>query len=440
MQSYQEVLAYLFSRLPMYQRIGGAAYKADLQTTLALDLAMGHPHSAFPSVHIAGTNGKGSVSHLLASVFQEAGYRTGLYTSPHLVDFRERIRVNGRLVPEKVVVDFVRANRQLFEELSPSFFEMTVALAFWYFKEEEVDVAVIETGMGGRLDSTNILVPVCSVITNIGLDHTRFLGDNLEQIAAEKAGIIKEGVPVVVGETQPETRPLFEKLAREKQADISFADQHYRVDPLPEISKRLRTFRVNDLQTGVGYKMETSLLGLYQRKNLATLFRTIDVLRGSDWIIRKQDVETGVREVSRNTGLLGRWQVLREHPLVVADVAHNREGIAEVAYQIRSIPYKRLHLVLGMVNDKDPADLLAQFPEDAQYYFTQPSIPRAMELGILVRAAEKIGIRGLAVPLVSDAVTKALETAGRDDMVYIGGSTFVVADLLASGLFPSSRV
>ncbi len=426
---YEEVTRFLFSRLPVYQRTGSASYKIDLSVTQALDAYFGHPHRHYPTLHIAGTNGKGSVSHMLASVLQHAGYRTGLYTSPHLKDFRERIRINGTPVSEEYIVRFVREHHHLFDELSPSFFEITVAMAFQYFAEEQVDIAVIETGLGGRLDSTNIITPLCSVITNIGLDHTRFLGDTLPQIAAEKGGIIKERVPVVIGRTQPETAHVFRRIAADRRAPIRFADRHFRAVPLPASSWSCRRYRIEEEGEVRFPGLATDLPGDYQAENLQTVMQTLRLVENR-FSVEDTTVLRGLAEASRTTGLLGRWQVLEEKPLIVADTGHNGDALRRLVRQISSIPHRQLIMVTGFVRDKDIRQLLALLPSRAHYIFTQAAIPRALEAEELHRLARQHGLQGEVVRPVAAAVKRARAMAGTEDMIFIGGSTFVVAEAL----------
>ncbi len=414
----------------MYQRIGKAAYKADLATTLALDEYFEKPHKKFSTVHVAGTNGKGSVSHIIASVLQSAGYKTGLYTSPHLIDFRERIRINGRPVTKEFVVDFAARHRPVFERLSPSFFEMTVAMAFDYFARKKVDIAVIETGMGGRLDSTNIITPVVSVITNIGMDHTEFLGNSLEAIAGEKAGIIKTGIPVVIGEMQPETREVFTEKALRMGADISFATESYRFEYAMLTNQGLQSLNIEGTGQGRGdwKQLETDLLGFYQQKNAVTVLRTIDVLIEQGYHISREDIYSGFSKVVPATGLLGRWQIVGRNPLIVLDTAHNISGISNVLNQIRATPHRHLHMVTGFVNDKNTDEILRMFPPDARYYFTMASIPRSLDADELYSRALAAGLSGKAYKTVPEAVAAAVTAAGPNDLIFVGGSTFVVAD------------
>jgi dihydrofolate synthase/folylpolyglutamate synthase len=415
----------------MYQRVGKAAYKTHLNSTLALDEYFGHPHTRFESIHIAGTNGKGSVAHMLASVLQSAGYRQGLYTSPHLKDFRERIRVDGKMIPEDAVISFVRDHRDILEEIKPSFFEMTVAMAFDHFAKENVEIAVIEVGMGGRLDSTNIITPEVSVITNIGMDHSLFLGNTLEKIAGEKAGIMKHGIPVIIGEYQEETGPLFMKYADRTGCPVFFAGSDYSID--------LSTLNQHGRQVMQVYRsgkswlrdLEVDLLGVYQRKNVITSLKAIELLNGSGrWNLDEDAIRKGMQQVTGITGLRGRWEVLSHNPLIVCDTAHNREGIREVVSQIKQTPWKNLHIILGFVDDKDPVGILRQFPPEALFYFTQASIPRAMDKEKLAMEALTLGIQGQVCMSPASALALAREKAEEHDMIFIGGSTFVVAEVL----------
>jgi dihydrofolate synthase/folylpolyglutamate synthase len=428
--TYPETVDYLFSLLPAYHRVGKPAYKGNLDNTLELDRCFGHPHRKFRSVHVAGTNGKGSVSHMTASVLQEAGFRTGLYTSPHLKDFRERIKVDGIMIPEEEVIRFVEQHDGLVRRISPSFFELTVAMAFDLFARLEVDVAVIEVGMGGRLDSTNIITPVLSVITNIGHDHMEFLGSTLEAVAGEKAGIIKEGVPVIIGETQNETREVFIRRAGEMNAPIIFADSRYSCTLgkiFPESA--MRRYSLTGMNDGVTLRGETPLGGLAQQKNLQTAAAVAESL-SAEFGLSRDHFLRGVGGVVENTGLMGRWQVLSRSPLTICDTGHNREGLEYVMRQVRATAKGKLHMVIGFVNDKDLGSVLPLFPKNAVYYFTRASVPRALDETMLMAAAEGFGLRGSAYPTVADAVAAARAAAAARDMIFIGGSTFVVADAL----------
>jgi len=428
--NYQETIQFLFSQLPMYQRIGKAAYKANLDNTLALDSYFNHPHRQFKSIHVAGTNGKGSVSHMLASVLMEAGYRVGLYTSPHLKDFRERIKVNGQMITEEYVVDFIANHGAIFNEVKPSFFEMTVAMAFQYFATEKVDVAVIEVGLGGRLDSTNIITPELAVITNIGLDHTDLLGNSLKSIALEKAGIIKPGAPVLIGEAHGETKGVFIEKAREQGAPLSFADELYKVDPMGIVNRGLRLFAIEAQQRDWQCHVKLGLLGEYQAKNLATFFAAADILRGNGFAITELNTKSGLEKVVVNTSLLGRWQVLDENPLTICDTGHNAHGVEQVVKQLLNTPHNQLHIVFGVVGDKDVRQILALMPGKAQYYFSRASIPRALEAEQLKLLASEYGLHGNAYDSVREALDAARGNARQNDLIFIGGSTFVVADIV----------
>lgn len=391
----------------MYQRVGGIAYKKDLSNTILLANHLGNPQNKFKSIHVAGTNGKGSVSHMLASVLQESGYKVGLYTSPHLKDFRERIKINGELISEDYVVGFIEKHKTFFENQSLSFFEMTVGLAFEYFSQEKVDIAIIEVGMGGRLDSTNIIVPEISVITNIGMDHTAFLGHTLSAIAKEKAGIIKEKASVVIGETVPETKKVFEAMAKEKNAKITFAEALSFPD------------------------FETDLKGTYQLKNKQTVLAALMVLnQQNNFQIPEEKIKAGLNKVVSNTNLMGRWQVLQTAPKVICDTAHNKEGLAYVLKQLSEEKRNDLHIVLGFVSDKNQDEVLVMFPKAATYYFCRPAIPRGLDVTILKEKAIEIGLKGRAFKSVQEAYDTALKNSKREDLVFVGGSTFVVAEII----------
>jgi len=427
--NYEDTLKWMFNKLPMYQRIGGAAYKADLNNTILLLDHLNHPEKQFKTVHIAGTNGKGSVSHMLASILAECGYKTGLYTSPHLRDFRERIRINGQMISQEYVMDFVKRHVSKFEEMDLSFFEMTVGMAFQYFADEKVDVAIIETGMGGRLDSTNVIQPLLSVITNISLDHTQYLGTTLEAIAAEKAGIIKQGVLVVIGQTQAETTAVFENKALEMNAPIVFADRVFDANRLQTSDVQVQSFDVWKNSQLYFEELELPLLGAYQQKNLVTAICAADMLK-VHFQLDEKDIRYGLEAVVRNTGLSGRWQVVSRNPLAIADTGHNVDGIREVIYQIRLMQFNQLHFVLGMVNDKSIEDILQLLPRHATYYFCKADIPRGLDAEALASQAFEIGLRGRVYESVRSAYFSALNAARPDDLVFVGGSTFVVAEIV----------
>lgn len=430
--TYKESIDYLFTSAPMFQQLGGKAYKEGLSNTLALDEHFGHPHRHFKTIHIAGTNGKGSCSHIIASMLQASGYRVGLYTSPHLIDFRERIKVNGIPVSEQFVIDFIAKERSFFEPLYPSFFELTTALAFLYFAEQKVDIAVIEVGLGGRLDCTNIIHPLLSVITNISFDHTQFLGDTLEKIAGEKAGIIKRGVPVVIGETTPETRPVFSKKAAEMNAPIYWAEKEQQIISSQATDDGGRLFCTKDYGELYG-----ELGGLCQEKNANTVLCAVRQLKELHIITNcpltdQEDnvVRKGFRNVCESTGLMGRWQRLGTHPLIVCDTGHNVGGWQYISQQLKRIKCKRMHIVIGMVSDKDIRSVMAMMPKDAVYYFTKASVKRARDEKEVKAIGESQGLKGECYPNVETAYKKALENAEKDDFIFVGGSSFIVADLL----------
>ena len=425
--TYNEATTYLFNSAPLFQNIGAGAYKEGLSNTNALDRRYGHPHRSYRTIHVGGTNGKGSVSHTLAAILQCAGYKVGLYTSPHLADFRERIRVNGQMIPEQRVIDFVTEEKAFFEPLHPSFFELATALAFLYFKEEKVDVAVIEVGLGGRLDCTNIINPDLSVITNISKDHVQFLGDTPTQIAKEKAGIIKPETPVVIGETNNniEVRNVFITKSKEVDTSIKFADEE---------SEILHSFT----QAQGGRKYQTKNWGVFngelggdcQEKNTATILCAVQTLIEQGYNIKDKHVHEGIAKVCSLTGLMGRWQRLGNEPLAICDTGHNIGGMQYIVGQLASTPHERLHFVIGMVNDKDIDSVLGILPKDAEYYFTQASVQRALSAESLAIKAGKVGLKGVVITDVKEAYRKARQKATKDDLIFVGGSTFVVADLL----------
>jgi len=428
--NYRETIEFLYSQLPAYHRIGKAAYKNDLGNSIALDEYFGHPHRLFPTIHVAGTNGKGSVSHLTASVLQEAGYRTGLYTSPHLIDFRERIRINGKMIPKRDVTGFVKRHQGIIRSLNPSFFEMTVAMAFDHFAKGKVDVAVIETGLGGRLDSTNIITPVLSVITNIGHDHMDLLGGTLEKLAFEKAGIFKRSVPVVVGEKQPWSSDIFIMRAAEENSRIEFADNNFSCLPgRIDYETGERGFEVTNISSGEVFNVRSPLAGDYQAKNLVTLFQIFRTL-SHRFPVTGLNLTDGIRSVTTGTGLTGRWQILDKNPLTICDTGHNREGLEYVVAQLKELRCTRLNIVLGFVSDKDLGSLLPLFPADARYFFTKAPVPRALDEKILQGEAARFGLKGKSYPTVKQALKAARSEAGSGDVVFIGGSTFVVAEVV----------
>ena len=404
--NYKKTTSWMFSRLPMYQKQGGAAYKEDLSRTVAFAKQLNHPERKFKSVHVGGTNGKGSTAHMIASVLQEAGYKVGLYTSPHLKDFRERIKINGTMISEQFVVEFIAHQKSFLEQHQLSFFEMTVGMAFSYFEKENVDIAVIEVGLGGRLDSTNIITPEVSVITNIGLDHTQFLGDTLQDIAGEKAGIIKENTPIVIGETQDEVQYVFKQKAHAFNAKIYYAD------------------------VSIHKIFPCSLRGNYQKKNIKTALQTLELLKENGFGISDEKIQTGLISIQKNTGLRGRWEVLSEAPKIICDTAHNKEGLSLVLDQLQKQPFKNLHIVLGMVSDKSVENLVNLFPKNAKYYFCKPNISRGLEAEILSNFFTSKGYTGQIYSSVNQAFNSAKQQALSDDLIFVGGSTFVVAEVL----------
>lgn len=425
--TYKETTDYLFNSTPLFQNVGKDAYKEGLQNTLTLDAHFQSPHKHYKTIHFAGTNGKGSCSHTLASILQDAGYKVGLYTSPHLVDFRERIRVNGKMITEQAVINFVEENKNLFEEIHPSFFEITTALAFKYFMKEKVDIAVIEVGLGGRLDCTNIINPEISIITNISFDHTQFLGNTLEKIATEKAGIIKNNVPVVIGETTTETRKVFEETASIKNAPITFAEDN----------KEVIFSELNDV-SGIDYKTKSygnihgELGGIYQEKNTNTILNAISILVHKGLNITTENIKNGFCHVCESTGLRGRWQIINNKPLTICDTGHNIGGFEYLAKQIESKmrTHKCTRIIFGMVNDKDINGVLSMLPKDAIYYFCKASVKRALDEQALTEKAKAFGLNGKTYANVKEAYTDATRDSEAEDFIFIGGSSFIVADLL----------
>jgi len=431
---YAQTLQYLYTQLPMFTRVGSSAYKEDLFNTIELCNRLDNPQNKFKSIHIGGTNGKGSTSHMLAAILQIAGYKTGLYTSPHLRDFRERVRINGEMISEQQVIDFVAEHQKDFEEISPSFFEMTVGLAFDIFAKEQVDIAVVEVGLGGRLDSTNIITPLLSIITNIGWDHMNILGDTLQLIAGEKAGIIKQGIPVIIGEYQPDIADVFLKKAAKEEADISFASDDFEVKGESVKDKgvsELLDLEIKNNHTQIlTHNLQLDLTGTYQLKNIKTVLSAVNELRKQAFIISDEHIQTALRQVKKLTGLHGRWEVLGTNPLTICDTGHNPEGIQEVLKNIAATPHNHLHFVIGMVNDKDISKVLTMLPKDATYYFCKPDIPRGLEAESLKQQAENIGLHGEIYADVKSAFQAAQSSARQDDLVFVGGSTFVVAEVV----------
>jgi len=422
---YQQILNYLYSSLPIFQKIGSAAYKKDLSNTLVLCEILNNPHLKFKSVHVAGTNGKGSSSHMIAAILQTAGYKTGLYTSPHLKNFTERIKINGQEIEEENVIDFVKRIRPTLERIHPSFFEMTVAMAYDYFVAQKVDVAVVEVGLGGRLDSTNIITPEVSLITNISFDHKDILGDTLPKIAFEKAGIIKKGIPVVISEDQDKVRDVFIAKSRDENAKIYFATKEWNI----ETNETQDVYNIYKSGKLIYSHLSPQLKGFYQQKNIGGVLSVVDRLREGGFKITEADVREGIERVVFLTGLKGRWQRLGEHPLIIADTGHNQGGIHDLLKQIKSQKYDKLHLVLGMVKDKDVSEVLKLLPKEAKYYFCEAKIPRAMSASSLADLARQFELKGIVENDVNNAIGLAKKDAGPDDFIFIGGSTFVVAEI-----------
>ena len=418
----------MYGQLPMFHRIGSAAYKANLDNTIAICELLNDPQNNFKSVHIAGTNGKGSTSHMIASVLQEAGYKVGLYTSPHLKDFRERIKINGKMIPKKFIVDFIEKYKNDFEKISPSFFEMTVGLAFDHFSKQKVDIAIIEVGLGGRLDSTNIITPILSVITNISYDHTNLLGNTLQKIAYEKGGIIKSGIPVVIGQSQKEVESVFVEKAKKMESPIFFADRRFNIQ-YPISKKQLSINIISNKK--ITYKNLTcQLQGVYQLKNILTVLCAIDEIKKQGYIISKKNIYNGIGKVVTNTGLLGRWQTISKKPLAIVDTGHNEDGIKQILLQLQQMKYQQLHFVLGFVNDKDYEKIIKMLPKNAIYYFCKAQIPRALDETILAEKAANYNLKGNKYDSVKQALKAAQKNATKKDLVFVGGSTFVVGEAI----------
>lgn len=424
--NYQETIEYLYNSAPVFEHIGASAYKEGLENTLTLDEHFNHPHTHFLSIHIAGTNGKGSCSHSLAAILQAEGYKVGLYTSPHLVDFRERIKVNGKMIPEQYVIDFVRNERSFFEPLHPSFFELTTALAFKYFAEQKVDIAIIEVGLGGRLDCTNIITPILSIITNISFDHTQFLGNSLAEIAGEKAGIIKQGVPTIIGEAVPETRVVFQSKAQKMDSVITFAE-----DIPALLSSHILPNGGIKYQTRFFGDIEGELGGTYQEKNTNTVLTAAMYLYNKGIIKDVTSISLGLSNVCETTGLMGRWQKLKKHPLVICDTGHNAGGWKYLSQQIKQQPCKHRRIIFGMVDDKDLHTVIRMLPKEATFYWTQPSTKRAFPVKKIAEEAKEYGLDGNCYETVKDAYMTALKDAGEEDFIFVGGSSYIVADLLS---------
>jgi dihydrofolate synthase/folylpolyglutamate synthase len=427
--NYQETLDYLFYALPMFQRVGASAFNKDLGRTIALCDHLRNPETEFKSIHIAGTNGKGSTSHAIAAVLQAAGYKTGLYTSPHLKSFTERIRIDGQEISKEAVIQFVNGNKDFLDELKPSFFEMTVGMAFWFFAQEKVDIAVIEVGMGGKYDSTNVISPLLSIITNIGWDHVQFLGDTLPLIAGEKAGIIKQNIPVIVSQTQDETSPVFQAKAFEVNAPLVFADQIWKIEKEKSIQQNPQIARFRIQKNGEVEELEFGLLGDYQRLNLPGILEGISQLREMGWEISSEQAKIGLANVSNLTGLKGRWQILGQNPLTISDTGHNEPGFREILNQLETYTFSQLWMVIGMVQDKDISKILNLLPQDARYVFCQADLPRALPADLLASQAAEFGLKGEVILDVNHAYRFARKNAAKDDLIFVGGSTFVVAEI-----------
>lgn len=425
--TYEESIHYLYNKLPAFSRIGPKAYKADLKNTLALCEYLGNPQNKIKTIHIAGTNGKGSVSHMLAAILQENHYKTGLYTSPHLKDFRERIKINGRMMDESFLVDFVERTKAISDEIKPSFFELTFAMALDYFAVQKVDVAVIETGLGGRLDSTNVIRPLLSVITNISFDHMDILGDSLQKIAYEKAGIIKENVPVVIGETLQETKPVFEKKASEMNATIFFADKKFKVVS-SEYETTFLKLKIRNNQDQADHILQLDLNGLYQEKNILTVLSAVDIVN-KFFPLEYQKIISALAKVKELTGLFGRWEIIHQKPTIALDVAHNEDGIKQLLYHIEKLKYRHMHIIFGMVKDKDIKKVLYLFPKEASFYFTKAHNPRALPEDELQKMAKEFDLSGETFPDVNKAIKAALPNASTDDLIVVCGSVFVIAEV-----------
>ncbi|SFB45658.1 bifunctional folylpolyglutamate synthase/dihydrofolate synthase [Algoriphagus aquimarinus] len=439
--NYQETLDYLFNSLPMFQRVGASAFRKDLRSTILLCDHLGNPELKFKSIHVAGTNGKGSSSHSLAAIFQSAGYKTGLYTSPHLKSFTERIRINGQEISPELVVKFVEENQGFLDELKPSFFEMTVGMAFWYFVQEEVDIAIIEVGMGGNFDSTNIITPELSLITNIGFDHVQFLGDTLPLIAGEKAGIIKKNVPVVISETHEETKDVFMNKAADMNAPVTFADEDWIAYKVAEEEGKTKYKVVISEESKWSVKTQTTaqgeetidlifgLNGNYQKYNLPGILESVAQMRDLGWDLPNEAVLEGLKNVTELTGLKGRWQTLSSNPTVICDTGHNEAGFREILAQLETYSYATLWLVLGMVQDKDISKVLSLLPKSANYVFCEAKLPRALPADQLAEKAVSVGLKGEIIPDINEALAFARKNAAEDDLIFVGGSTFVVAEI-----------
>jgi dihydrofolate synthase / folylpolyglutamate synthase len=423
--NYQETIDYLYDTLPLFSRMGSAAFKKDLTNTVLLCERLNNPHKKFKSIHVAGTNGKGSVSHMLAAIFQTAGYKTGLYTSPHLYDFRERIKVNGAMCEEDFIIDFVKKIKPAIQEVEPSFFEITVAMAFEYFAQQKVDVAIIEVGLGGRLDSTNVITPELSVITNIGWDHMNMLGNTLEEIAFEKAGIIKEHVPVAVGEKKKETQEVFKKIASQKHSPLFFAEENFSVKNYKLSNAAIEISVADKNATVTNYELD--LPGIYQTKNILTVLQAIELLK--EWKLSTGQVQQALKNIKGLTGLYGRWEIIHEQPTVVLEVAHNKDGMEQMLAHLQNISFNQLHIIIGMVKDKDVEQVLELLPSSANYYFTQAHIPRALNAQMLQTKASDYGLSGICFDDVNVALQQALTSCTKNDLIIVCGSIFLVAEV-----------
>ncbi len=425
--NYEQTIHYLYNKLPLYSSIGIKAYKADLKNTIALCQHLGFPQNKIKTIHVAGTNGKGSTSHMLASVIQQNGYKTGLYTSPHLKDFRERIKLNGEMIPKDFAIDFVEKIKTFSEEINPSFFELTFVMALEYFAQQKVDIAIIETGLGGRLDSTNVITPELAIITNIGFDHMDILGDTIAKIAGEKAGIIKHDVPVVIGETTPETKSIFQQAAKEKNAPIFYAEENYKIIHSGADGEKL-VAQIFDINKKTETKYSLDLIGLYQLKNLLTVLTTIDQLKNK-FLLKEESIKKGLSHVKDISGLHGRWEIIHRKPLIVLDVAHNVDGIRQLVNQINNSLFQKLHIVFGMVKDKEIEKVLELLPKNATYYFTKAQIPRALPENDLLERAQKFNLKGCSCDEVNKALKAAMDKAYEEDMIIVCGSVFVVGEV-----------
>ncbi|HEY2727504.1 MAG TPA: folylpolyglutamate synthase/dihydrofolate synthase family protein [Parafilimonas sp.] len=426
--SYEKTLKYLYDQLPMFSRIGAAAYKIDISNTKQLCASLNNPQTKFKSIHIAGTNGKGSISHMLAAILQTAGYKTGLYTSPHLKDFRERIKVDGKMCSKEFIIDFTEKIKPQIEKLEPSFFEITVAMAFDYFAQQQVDIAVIETGLGGRLDSTNVIIPELSIITNIGWDHMNILGDTLEKIAFEKAGIIKQNIPAIIGEVSNETKLIFEECAIEKNAPLIYAQENFYVQDFNYEHHQLKT-EVVDKRKNEHHIYALDLPGVYQTKNIIPVLEAVHQLQLKNWKIKQTHIDTALKKVKHLTGLHGRWEKIKDEPAVIVDVAHNIDGIKQLMEQLELVSYNELHIIIGFAKDKDVINILALLPKTANYYFSKAQIQRALNENDLKILAEKNNLTGKAFADVNTALNEALTHANKDDLILIFGSVFLVGEV-----------